>query len=97
MPTPAGVPVAMMSPGMSVRPAEIVSIKVGTSKMRARVLASCRSSPFTQQRTRVSAKSISSRLTSQGPIGQKLSWDLPISHCLCRPWRSRAVTSLTMQ
>ena len=41
MPTPAGVPVAMTSPGYSVMPREIVSIRVGMSKIRslgARVL-----------------------------------------------------------
>jgi hypothetical protein len=33
MPTPAGVPVAMMSPGSSVRPADIVAISSGILKM----------------------------------------------------------------
>src|SRR6266446_1471784 len=96
IPTPAGVPVAMISPGASVRPLEMVSIRVGTSKISAFVLEFWRRSPLTQQRTDVSDRSISSALTSQGPMGQKLSWDLPISHCLWRLWRSRAVTSLTM-
>ena len=50
MPTPAGVPVAMMSPGISVTPAEMVAMMVGTSKMRSRVLAFCRSSPLIQHR-----------------------------------------------
>ena len=49
IPTPAGVPVAMTSPGISVTPAEIVSMIVGTSKIRSRVLALCRSSPLIQQ------------------------------------------------
>lgn len=39
IPTPSGVPVAMMSPGRSVIPAEIVSTSVGMSKIRSRVLA----------------------------------------------------------
>ena len=44
MPTPAGVPVAMMSPGSSVMPREQVSISVGMSKIRSVVRASWRSS-----------------------------------------------------
>src|SRR5580692_10108073 len=80
MPTPAGVPVAMTSPGRSVTPAEMVAMIVGTSKMRSRVLAFCRSSPLTQQRIWVSARSTSSFVTAHGPIGQNVSWDLPISH-----------------
>jgi hypothetical protein len=42
MPTPAGVPVAITSPGYSVMPREQVSISVGMSKIRSvvrRVLA----------------------------------------------------------
>jgi hypothetical protein len=34
-PTPAGVPVAIISPGYRVIPAEIVSIRVGTSKIKS--------------------------------------------------------------
>lgn len=37
MPTPSGVPVAMMSLGCSVMPADSVSIRVGISKIRSRV------------------------------------------------------------
>jgi hypothetical protein len=33
-----------------------------------------------QQRIWVSARSISSLVTAQGPIGQNVSCDLPISH-----------------
>jgi len=46
MPTPAGVPVAITSPGYSVMPREMVSISVGMSKIRSVVRASWRSSPF---------------------------------------------------
>ena len=82
MPTPAGVPVAITSPGCKVMPAEMVSMIVGTSKMRSRVLALCRNSPLIQHLIEVSARSISSRVTAHGPIGQKVSCDLPISHWL---------------
>ena len=47
MPTPTGVPVAMMSPGFRVMPALIVSMIVGMSKIRSAVVAFCRSSPLT--------------------------------------------------
>ena len=96
MPTPTGVPVAIRSPGYSVMPADSISISVGMSKIKSLVLASWRSSPLTQQCTSVSWPSISSALTSHGPIGQKVSKDLPSSHCEWRPCQSRAVTSLTM-
>jgi hypothetical protein len=100
MPTPAGVPVAMMSPGSSVRPREQVSISVGMSKIMSRVIASCRSSVsppdgVTQPRTRVSRASSSSAVTIHGPIGQKVSQFLPSIHCWWRTWMSRALTSLS--
>ena len=44
MPTPTGVPVAMMSPAISVIPDEIAAIKVGISKINSDSLASWRSS-----------------------------------------------------
>ena len=47
MPTPTGVPVAMMSPGWRVMPALMVSIIVGMSKIRSAVVAFCRVSPLT--------------------------------------------------
>jgi hypothetical protein len=56
MPTPAGVPVAMTSPGCSVMPREQVSISVGMSKIMSFVRPSWRSSPLTQPRTRVSRR-----------------------------------------
>jgi Integrase core domain len=48
-PTPAGVPVAIMSADRSVSPFEITSINVATSKIMSPVLACCRSSSFTLQ------------------------------------------------
>ena len=72
----------MTSPGISVTPAEIVAMIVGTSKMRSLVLASWRNSPLIQHWILVSSRSISSLVTAQGPIGQNVSCDLPISHWL---------------
>ena len=51
MPTPAGVPVAMMSPGSSVMPAEMVAISSGMSKIRSLTGADWRRSPLTQLST----------------------------------------------
>jgi hypothetical protein len=96
MPTPAGVPVEMTSPGISVMPREQVSMSVGMSKIRSTVRPSWRSSPLTQQRTRVSVPSSSSAVTIHGPMGQKVSKLLPRSHCEWRICTSRAVTLLTM-
>src|SRR5688572_21388804 len=95
MPTPTGVPVAMTSPGCSVMPCEMHSISAGTSKIRSRVCASWRFSPFTNVRT-FTWPSHSSRDTITGPMGQKVSKDLPRNHCLWRCCQSRAVTSFTM-
>jgi len=47
IPTPAGVPVAMMSPGRSVIPADNVAISSGMSKIRSLTGADCRGSPLT--------------------------------------------------
>ena len=41
MPTPAGVPVAIISPGISVMVDDMVSIKVGISKIRSETTACC--------------------------------------------------------
>jgi hypothetical protein len=96
MPTPAGVPVAITSPGYRVMPREQVSISVGMSKISCEVRACWRTSPLTRQTSSRSVPSTSSALTSHGPIGQKVSKDLPRSHCEWRICTSRAVTSLTM-
>ena len=100
MPTPAGVPVAMMSPGSSVMPREQVSTSVGMSKIMSRVLPvlaqlGAAALGVTQPRTRVSRPSSSSAVAIHGPIGQKVSKLLPSSHCLWRTCTSRALTSLT--
>ena len=94
MPTPTGVPVAMMSPGYSVMPADRVAIRLGMLKIRPVVRTFWRSSPLTHRRIWVSSPLHSSALTAHGPMGQKVSKLLPISHCLWRICQSRAVTSL---
>ena len=81
MPTPAGVPVAMMSPGSSVNAVESVSICAAQSKIISLVDASWSSSSFTQVRMRRSCGSaISSAVTTQGPIGPWVSKLLPMRH-----------------
>ena len=97
MPTPAGVPLAIKSPGCKVMPREMVSISVGIPKIKFAVLASCHKSPLTQQRTCTALPSIACAVTAHGPIGQKVSKDLPKSHCWWRICTSRAVTSFTME
>lgn len=53
-----------------------------------------RSSPFTRSEiASVCGSGISSAVTSTGPIGQKVSSDLPLNHWPWRFWRLRAVTS----
>ena len=51
MPTPAGVPVRITSPGCSVHVSEMNSISSGTEKIRLEVLESWRSSPLTHVRS----------------------------------------------
>ena len=82
MPTPAGVPVAMMSPGISVSPAEIVAMMRRDVEDQQRDVGVLPQLAVDEQRMPVSAMSISSAVTAHGPIGQKVSCDLPISHWL---------------
>ena len=48
-PTPAGVPVKMISPGLNVHHPLSVWIKLLIGNNMSRVLPSCRSSPLTEQ------------------------------------------------
>ena len=67
-------------------------------KIMSAVVASCRTSPLTVQLMRSACGSgISSAVTTTGPTGQNVVWDLPRNHWLSERWRSRAVTSLTLQ
>src|SRR6266478_8325749 len=94
-PTPSGVPVAMMSPGRSVMASDSTSMHWSTGKIILLVLLDCRTFPPTRM-VMLSACGfgISSAVTSTGPMGQKVSRDLPLNHWVWRFWRSRAVTSL---
>ena len=70
MPTPAGVPVAMMVPGSSVIPAVSSSKRAGMPVRKSRVLECCRGSPLTaEEMSSAGGKAISSAVTMQGPMG----------------------------
>src|SRR5207249_4649723 len=93
-PTPAGVPVARMSAGSRVSPAERTARSVATSKIIWPVVASCRIWPFTRSRIPSPwGSGISSAVARTGPMGQKVSRDFPLNHCWWVFCRSRAVTS----
>ena len=49
MPTPAGVPVRIISPALRVRPLDRSEIIVGISNIKFLVLESCLTSPFSLQ------------------------------------------------
>ena len=75
--TPAGVPVAITSPGSSVITCEIHATSSATGRIIAVVRSHWRSSPFTRQViSRSGAPGISSRVTTHGPIGVNVSKDL---------------------
>ena len=70
MPTPAGVPVKMMSPASSGSTADSSATSRPTPKMRSLVRASCTVSPSTRQpRPRSSGSGTSSMVTIHGPRG----------------------------
>src|SRR5205823_12549922 len=93
-PTPAGVPVAMTSPGSRVNACEQWLTISATPKYRSDVRADWRSSPLIRHRMRTSGASPSSSMvTMHGPIGQKVSRDLPRVHCPSPNCRSLALTS----
>src|SRR3989442_38196 len=96
-PTPSGVPVAITSPGSSVKPCESTAMHSSTGKIILEVWLDWRVSPFTRiAMASVCGSGISSAGTSTGPLGQNVSGGLPLN-----PWpgsfcRSRAVTSVAM-
>ena len=93
--TPDGVPVAMMSPGSRVIPAEMWAMSSGTPVIIWAQLASWRTSPLTRVRRVISptgGAAAASRTT--GPSGANVSSALPRIHCGSAPCRSRADTSL---
>ena len=80
-PTPAGVPVAIRSPGSSVIVWVMYAIRSATPKTMFAVVESCIGSPLRIARIESACGSgTSSRGTSRGPTGQKVSGDLPRVH-----------------
>src|SRR5690606_18738103 len=97
--TPGGVPVVMMSPGSMTKNCEQYQTMYGTLKIIVLVEPSCRVSPLTVSFIfRFCVSLISSRVTSHGPMGPKLSQPLPFIHWPERlAWKTRSETSLQMQ
>ena len=91
-PTPAGVPVAITSPGSRVMDAVMKAMISGTLVISRLVLLCCTTSPFSRVRMSRLAGSTSSVTT--GPMGAKPSMFLPRAHCPSDFCTSRAVTSL---
>ena len=72
LPTPAGVPVEMISPGSSVTYEEMNSITAATGKICIAVLESCLISPLTfSVRRSFWGSGMASALVTHGPTGQK--------------------------
>ena len=95
IPTPAGVPVEMMSPGSSVNTVDRYSTCSQHEKIMSSVDASWRRSPLTQvRRRRRWGSPTSSPVTIHGPVGPWVSKDFPRVHVGVRHCQSRTVTSL---
>ena len=77
-PTPSGVPVKITSPVFKVINSDMYEIKYGISNIKSLVSVSCLNSSFTQhwsfKDSLLSNKSVD---TKYGPIGPKVSNDLP--------------------
>jgi len=92
---PAGVPVAIMSPGNRVIVRESHAMRSAAPKIRLAVVPCCSTSPLIRARSSSAPRSpISSRVTSAGPQGANVSIAFPLVHSGFWNWRSRAVTSL---
>ena len=95
---PAGVPVAMISPGSSVTPRDISAMIAGMSAMSSRVLEACRASPLTKLSTSTSTgKGSAERCRIHGPNAAKVSRLLPRYHWLCAFCSVRAEMSLNTE
>ena len=83
MPTPEGVPVAMMVPGISVMPEESSSIISVIDVISRSVTEFCRSSPLIRELIcKAGGNAISSADVIHGPIGVNPSNPFPKYHCL---------------
>src|SRR5213076_1879046 len=80
-PTPAGVPVAITSPGSSVMACEMNATSAAGPNTMSRAYPRWRSLPFTRQRTSSSARRTGSSGTTRGPSGQNVSNPLARVHC----------------
>src|SRR5216683_1340090 len=91
--TPGGVPVMMTSPGSSTMNCEQYQTICSQSKIIVLVEPFCRVSPFTvSSMSRCCGSLTSSLVTSQGPIGPKVSQPLPLVHWPPRSiWKSSLV------
>ena len=95
IPTPAGVPMAMMVPGFNVMPADNSAITWGISKMNISVLLFCRSTSLTLLlMASFGGLGTSSSVTINGPMGVNPSRLFPKYHCLWRVCTFLALTSL---
>src|SRR5262249_48275284 len=89
---PAGVPVLITSPGISVMTSETRATRSSTGKIKSLVEPTCRTTPLTRPSTLSALGSTS--VAMQGPSGQNVS--KPLARVVERPSRartSRAVTS----
>jgi Na+/H+ antiporter NhaA len=96
IPTPAGVPVKITSPGSSVTVRDSEATSRGMEKIRFWVRPFCTSSPLiAQPSSRSSGLANSSGVTSHGPIGPKPGNDLPMQNWGAGPasWLIRSETS----
>src|SRR5215469_10128950 len=91
VPTPAGVPVAITSPGIKVIIREIQRTRNSTGYAISEVFPDCRLCPFTNVSTR--ALRASTSVSMCGPIGQNVSKLFARVNCTSLFCRSRAVTS----
>src|SRR3954462_4085423 len=91
LPTPAGVPVKITSPGSSGQIADRRSTIPATPKTIEDVRSACTVSPLTAQEIARSSR-LAGGVTTHGPIGPKPGNDLPRLNCGGEPriWTSRA-------
>src|SRR5579883_294475 len=93
-PTPAGVPVLIISPACSGVIEEMCAIKSGSLKISSRVFECCSTSPSIESFTSSACGSaISSFVTIAGPSGANVLKLLPSVHCDVDNCTSRALTS----
>ena len=94
MPTPAGVPVAMIVPAFKVMPFVSSQITSSIPWIKSPVLEFWRSSPFTYDWIfNTGGNAVESTVMIHGPSGVNPSRLFPKYHCLCSVCTSLALTS----